>query len=126
MASADLAGEHEAADVARGDDLAVDLEQRVHDRGEALVGGEQPRVALRLVAEAEVLADETRVAPSAPTSTSSMNSRGRALAKSASKGITISSSHAQRGDQLGLARERRQQLRRVLRARRPRRDADRR
>src|SRR5438128_4815137 len=33
--------QQQATDVAGGDDLAVDLEQRVHERGEALVGSEQ-------------------------------------------------------------------------------------
>ena len=35
LASATLAGQHQPADVARGDDLAVDFEQRVHDGREA-------------------------------------------------------------------------------------------
>ena len=53
----DLAGRHQAADVAGGDDLAVHLQQRLHDGLEALVGRQQARVALRAVPEAEVLPD---------------------------------------------------------------------
>ena len=53
----DLAGEHQASDMTGGDDLSVHLEQRVHDGVKARIRGEQPRVALRLVAEAKVLAD---------------------------------------------------------------------
>ena len=51
----DGAAEHEPADVARGHDLAVDLEQVDHARLEAPVGAQQLVVAGRLVAEAEVL-----------------------------------------------------------------------
>src|SRR3954451_14676164 len=50
------AAEHEPADVARGHDLAVELEQRHDARLEALVGGETRGAALGAVAEAEVLA----------------------------------------------------------------------
>ena len=53
----DRAAQHEPADVARRDDLAVDLEQLDDPRLEAPVGAQQLGVALRLVAEAEVLAD---------------------------------------------------------------------
>ena len=67
------------ADVARGDDLAVDLEQRVHDRLEAPVGGEQLRVALGACGRSgSSRRPTTCLAPSAPTSTSSMNSSRRA------------------------------------------------
>src|SRR6516164_3663326 len=41
---AQLAGQHEPADVAGGDDLAVDLQQRVYDRLEAAVTSQQPRI----------------------------------------------------------------------------------
>ena len=51
----DLAGQHQAAYVAGGDDLAVDLEQRVHDRLEAPVGCQELGIALRAMPEAEVL-----------------------------------------------------------------------
>ena len=54
-------------------------------------------------------------APSAPTSTSSMNSSRRALRELGVEGDHDQLLHAERGDQLGLALERRQQLRRVLR-----------
>src|SRR6185437_7064565 len=50
-----LARQHEPADVAGGDDLAVDFQQRMHGRGEALVGLQQASIAQRLVTEAEVL-----------------------------------------------------------------------
>src|SRR5947208_993871 len=53
----DRAAEDEAADVAGRDDLAVDLEQLDHADLEAPVGAQQVGVALRAVAEAEVLAD---------------------------------------------------------------------
>src|SRR4051794_8183649 len=62
----DRAAEHEAADVARGHDLAVDLEQRHDPRLEALVGRQELRVAVRAVAEAEVLPTHTCRAPSPP------------------------------------------------------------
>src|SRR3712207_9588528 len=48
--------EEQAADVAGRDDLAVDLQQRLDARLEALLGAEHVRVALRAMAEAEVLA----------------------------------------------------------------------
>ncbi len=111
----DLAGEQEAANVAGGDDLTVDLEQRVHDRGEANVGGEQPRIALGLVAEAEVLADRD------------LGGAERAdehvvdeLIRAARRELTVERDHdqlrhPQRSDQLRLDLERRQQLRSVLR-----------
>ena len=56
----DRAAEHEPADVARRDDLAVDLHQLDDPRLEARIGAQQVGVALRLVAEAEVLADRRR------------------------------------------------------------------
>jgi hypothetical protein len=43
--------------VARGDDLAVDLQERHHTRLEARVGAQALEIARGLVAEAEVLAD---------------------------------------------------------------------
>src|SRR4029077_7699862 len=52
----DLAREHQAANMAGGDDLPIDLQQRMHGRLEARIAGEQQRVALSLVTEAEVLA----------------------------------------------------------------------
>ena len=52
-----LPGQHEATDVARGDDLAIDLQQRMHDGVKALIGKQQAGIALRLMSEAEVLAD---------------------------------------------------------------------
>ena len=52
-----VAGRDQRPDPGRGDGLAVDLDQR-HDAGlELLACGEHLRVALRLGAEAEVLAD---------------------------------------------------------------------
>src|SRR5665213_2832609 len=81
-----LAGEHQAPDVAGGDDLPVRLQQRVHDGHEAPIRREQPRVALGLVAEAEVLADRHPSRPERSTSTSSMNSSAVRVAKPASKG----------------------------------------
>ena len=56
MREFDLAREHQPADVARGDDLAVDLDQRHHPRLEAPIGGEHLGVARRAVPETEVLA----------------------------------------------------------------------
>ena len=61
----DLAGQHEAADVTGGDDLPVHLQQRVHRRLKAPVGRQQRGVALRAVAEAEVLADRHPASPRA-------------------------------------------------------------
>ena len=55
------------------------------------------------MAEAEVLADRHALAPSAPTSTSSMNSLGRALGELGVEGDHDQLLHAQRGDQLGLS-----------------------
>src|SRR5439155_26063539 len=46
---AHLAGQHQAANVAGGDDLPVDLEQPVYERLKSRVGGEQARIALGLV-----------------------------------------------------------------------------
>ena len=51
----DVAGRDQRPDVAGGDDLAVDLDQRHHPRLEAAVGGQHLRVAGGAVAEAEVL-----------------------------------------------------------------------
>ena len=54
----DLAGEHEPADVAGGDDLAVDLQQRRPRVCEKRSSSASIRgIALGAVAEAEVLAD---------------------------------------------------------------------
>ena len=79
------------------------------------------RVALGLVAEAEVLPHARRAwRRSAPTSTSSMNVlRAARAANSPSNGMTTSSSTPERRDQLGLALERGQQRRRGARARPP-------
>ena len=52
---------------------------------------QQRRVAARPVAEAEVLADRDRPAPSAPTITSSMNCSGGSAASSSVNGTTTSS-----------------------------------
>ena len=51
----DLAGQHESADVARGDDLAVDLDQRHDPRLEPPVRGQHLGIAGRAVSEPEVL-----------------------------------------------------------------------
>src|SRR5579872_6503233 len=53
----DLAGEDEPPDMARGDHLAVDLDQVDDASLEAAVRGQEVRVAAGAVAEAEVLAD---------------------------------------------------------------------
>ena len=53
----DRAGGDEPADVRRGHDLAVDLDELHDPRRERVLRGQQRRVALRAVAEAEVLAD---------------------------------------------------------------------
>ncbi len=101
--------------MAGGDDLAVDLQQRMHDGGEALVGGQQRRVALRLVPEAEVLADRhLRGAERADEHVVDELAR-RASGEVGVEGDHDQLLHAERGDQLGLARERGQQLGRVLR-----------
>ncbi len=111
---AQLAGEHKAADMARGDDLAVDLEQGVHGRREALVGLQQPRVALRLVPEAEVLADRDAARAERADEHVLDELLRRALGEAGVERDHDKLLHAERGDQLGLARGRRQQLRRVL------------
>src|SRR3954468_19573258 len=108
----ELAGHHQPADVRRGDDLAVDLDERHDPRLEAGLAAQEFGVAGRLVAEAEVLADgdavraaapcalgrkrkfpppEPRAAPSRSTSTLSTNSCGPCAAKERSNGITTSS-----------------------------------
>ncbi len=111
----DLAGEHQAADVAGGDDLAVDLEQRVHDGRKARVGGQQPRVALCLVAKAEILADrDLRGTEGADEHVVDELAR-RALGELRVERDHDQLPHAQLGHELGLARERRQQFGRVLR-----------
>src|SRR6202161_419965 len=112
---AQLAGEDESADVTGGDDLTVDLEQRMHARREALVGLQQPRVALRLVPEAEVLADRDLLGAERADEHLLDELVGRALCEGRVEWDHDELLHAERGDQLGLARRRRQQFRRVLR-----------
>ena len=110
-----VARQHEAADVARGDDLAVDLQQRMDVCGEALVGGEHARVALCLVAEAEVLAD--RYLPGLKRAHEHLvHELGRrATGEGGVEGDHDQLAHAQGGDQLGLALGPREQLGRVAR-----------
>ena len=122
----DVAGLQQAADVARGDDLAVEFEQRVHDRREALVGGQQARVALaRGCRSGSSRRPRPGVAPSAPTSTSSMNCSAVRCANSASNGITIISCTPSEAISSALRSGVVSSFGRVLRARRPRPDAGR-
>ena len=107
------AARDEAADVARADDLAVDLEQRDDARLEAPVRAQQLRVALRAVAEAEVLADadERRAEP---LDEHLVDELLRALRRE--RRVELDHDElldAERGDELGLALERRQQPRLV-------------
>ena len=88
----EVAGDDEAADVGRGDDLAVDLDERHDARLERVLLRSSVRVALGLVAEAEVLPDrDLRGAELVARGSSSMNSCGPCAANERSNGITTSS-----------------------------------
>src|ERR1019366_9311685 len=110
-----LAGEDEAANVAGGDDLAVDLEQRMHDGSEARVGRQQPRVTLSLVAEAKVLTDRHPAGAERTYEYVVDELGGRALRELGVEGDHDQLPPPELGQQLGLARERGQQLGSVLR-----------
>ena len=86
------AARDEAADVARADDLPVDLEQRHDARLEAPDGPQQLRVALRAVAEAEVLADADERRAEPPDEHLVDERLRAARANDASNSITTSSS----------------------------------
>ncbi len=111
----DLPGQHETANVAGGDDLAIDLQQRVHDGREALIGEQQAGIALSLVPEAEVLADRDLTGTERADEHVVDELRGGALGELGVEGDHDQLLDTQLGEQLGLALERRQQLRRVLR-----------
>ena len=102
----DVARQQQPADVARGDDLAVDLQQRVHDGLEAPVGAraapDRPGPDGRSGSSRR---PTTRSAPSAPTSTSSMKLAAPRAGELGVEGDHDQLLHAQRGDQLGLALE---------------------
>ena len=114
----DGAAEHEPADVRRADDLAVDLQQRHDARLEALVGGEHVGVALRLVAEAEVLAHADVRGAERPdqhlVDELGRRARGELLVERDDDELV----DADPLQQLRLALERRQQRRRGVRRRR--------
>ena len=97
------------------DDLAVDLEQRRHARLEALVGREHRGVALRLVAEAEVLPHAhvrgAELADQHVVDELLRRARGEPLVERDHHELL----HADALDQLGLAVEGRQQRRRGVR-----------
>src|SRR3954469_2747646 len=107
----DRAAEHEPADVARRDDLTVDLEQRLDVDLEAPVGGQHLGVALRPVAEAEVLPHRDALRPEPLDEHVVEEVLRAALAELAVERDDDDLLHAQSGHQLGLAVERGQQLR---------------
>ncbi len=111
----DLAGRHQAADMARGDDLAIDLQQRLHDGLKAFVSSQQLRIALRTVPEAEVLPHRHPDRPQCLDQHPVDELARAALREGVVEGNHDQLLHAERRDQLGLHRKRRQQLRRVLR-----------
>src|SRR5215218_1918273 len=111
----DRPAEDQAADVAGGHDLAVDLEQRDDAHLEAPVCAQQRRVALRPVAEAEVLPHAHVRRP---------QRAGQHLVEEALRAahgeLGVERHHdelldAEAGHELGLALERRQQQRRARR-----------
>ena len=89
----DLAGQHEPADVRGGDDLALDLDERHDARLEARRRRRSSsRVALRAVAEAEVLADRDARRLQRLDEHVVDEVLGAALRERSSNGITTSSS----------------------------------
>ena len=98
--------------MARGDDLAVDLQQRLDARLEARVGAQHVGVALRLVAEAEVLAHRDVRGPERLDEHVVEELLRAALGELAVERDDDQLLDAEPGDELGLALERRQQPRR--------------
>ena len=110
----DLAGGDQRADVARGDDLAVDLDQRHHSGLESPVGRSIAASPVARCPKRKFSPTETRVALSRPTSTWSMNSRGALVREPVVERDHDQLLHAQLRDQLGLGVEAREQPRRRL------------
>ena len=101
---------HEPADVSRGDDLAVQLDEPGDARLERVLGGQQLASPRARCPKRKFSPTETRSAPRRSTSSRSMNSSGDWAANEPSNGMTTSSSHPEAGDQVGLRLERHQQL----------------
>ena len=115
----EVAGHHEAADVGRGDDLAVDLHQRHHARLEGGLRAQQVGVALGLVAEAEVL-PHRHLRGAELGDQDVVDELLRPLGgERAVERDHHELAHAEPGDQVGLDLQRGQELRRGVRARRP-------
>ena len=119
-ASSTCAGRHQAADVRRGHDLAVELDQLDDARLERVLGGQQRRVAARACCRSGSSRRPTRARASRrATSTWSMNSCAVCGGERAVERDHDQLLDAERGDQVRLLLERREQLRRRPPARRP-------
>ena len=107
-----LARLDQRADVRRGDDLAVDLDEVDHAGLERLLGAQQRDVALGAVAEAEVLPHAHPLGAEPPDQHVVDEVLRRAARERAVERDHDELAHAQPGDQVGLRVQRRDQLRR--------------